>query len=393
MNTTTIDFKKQNSLVRLAKVSHMKVKLPRQKFLDALAATASLTGGRTTKPIFNCVKLTAADNCVRVSATDGEAALCMCVESILNEQDGETVLAADKLLNIVREMTDVEISLEAADQYCVIRGEGSEFKIYVSDPADFPPMPEFAGDPDVILDGRRLKRAVTLTLYAAAKETNRYAINGVLWEKKGKSVFLIATDGRRLARASCPVVGGDAKDFEVIIPSKALSVLERVFSPVEGQESWTIDIRVQPNQVLMRSGKDVLATALVEGHFPNYHDVIPKETNKSAKLDREAFYGAVRRASLLTTEDTRTVRLSFERGQLTMQSRAPEQGEARVTLPVDYEGDPIEIGFNPLYLQDPLRVIDFDQVIFKMSESARPGILRGEDAADFLYVVMPVALS
>lgn len=371
----------------------MKVKLPRQRFQEALAATSSLTSGRTTKPILSCVKLTATGNTVRISATDGEAALCVGVEVILNEQDGETVLAADRLLSIVREMPDVEISLEAGDQQCIICGEGSEFKVYVSDPADFPPMPEFTGDPDVVLDGRGLQRAIALTLYAAAKETNRYAINGVLWEKKGKSVYLIATDGRRLARASCPVTGGDAKDFEIIVPSKALGVLERVFAPAEGQESWSIDVRIMPNQVLLRSGGDVLATALVEGHFPNYNDVIPKETNKSAKLDREAFYGAVRRAALLTTEDSRTVRLSFKENELTLQSRAPEQGEARITLPVDYEGDPIEIGFNPIYLQDPLRVIDFDQVIFKMSEGARPGIMRGEDASEFLYVVMPVALS
>jgi DNA polymerase-3 subunit beta len=371
----------------------MKVKLPRQRFQEALAAAATLTGGRTTKPILGCVKLEATGDTLNLSATDGESALRIGVETILNEEAGQTVVAADRLLQIVREMQDIEIALEADDKHCMIRGEGSEFRIYVNDPADFPPIPEFTGKADVVLDGAGLRRAVALTLYAAARETNRYAINGVLWEKRDKQLFLVATDGRRLARAGCRVLGGDAKEFEVIVPAKALNVFERVFVPSGDEETWRIEVRVLPNQMLLRTGGNVLATALVEGHFPNYNDVIPKETNKSAKLDREAFYSAVRRAALLTTEDSRTVRLAFTGKELTLQSRAPEQGEAVIKMPVDYEGDPIEIGFNPVYLADPLRAVDIDPIIFRLSENTRPGILRGEDANEFLYVVMPVALS
>lgn len=371
----------------------MNVRLPRQHLQEALAATSTLTSGRTTKPILNCVRLTVAGEVLNLRATDGEAALCVQVPTIQTKRDGDTVVTADRLFNIVREMPDIEIQFESTAQQAVIRGEGSEFKIYVHDPADYPPVPDFEGDPDLVLDGHGLRRAIARTLYAAAKETTRYAINGVLWQKRGKSLFLVATDGRRLARASCPVSKAQASDFEVIIPAKALSVFERVCIPPQGSDDpWSVDVRVMPNQILLRSGTSVMATALVEGRFPDYENVVPKDADKTARLDRTAFHSAIKRAALLTTEESRAVRLEFTSKLLTIRSKAPEQGEAKIELPVEFDGKPIEIGFNPGYLSDPLRAIDFDQILFKLSESAKPGILRGEDANEFLYVVMPVAL-
>lgn len=371
----------------------MKLTLPRQPFQDALAAACSVISTRTPKEIFRCVRLLATEGGLRLSATDGETALQTTVEPVEARGSGQAVVAADRLLGIIRELADVEVVLEAAEQFCTIRAEGSEFKVFVADPADFPPVPDFTGEPDVALDGRRLRRAVALTLYAAARETSRYAINGVLWEKRDQVVHLVATDGRRLARAACPVLGGPAKEFNVIVPAKALSVFERVFLPQEGAEPWPVDVKVTPNQLLLRSGSTVLATALVEGHFPSYQDVIPKDATRTLRVDRELLHGAVRRAALLTTEDSRTVRLACVKDGLTISSRAPEQGEATIRVPAEFDGEPIEIGFNPTYLSDPLRVLDFEQVIIKLSGNTRPGVLRGEDPADFLYVVMPVSLT
>lgn len=371
----------------------MKVTLPRQQFHEALGATSTLTGGRTTKPILGCVKITAEKDKIRLSATDGEAALSISIATLRTSEMGETVVAADQLFNIIREMSDVEVDLLTTERHCIISGVGSEFKIYVHDPADFPPIPEFEGDADLVLDGYGLQRAVALTLYAAARETNRYAINGVLWQKRGDKLHLVATDGRRLARAGGPIVSSKAEDFEVIIPGKALGIFERVFQPRESDKNWHVDVRIMPNQVLMRSGETMLATGLVEGHFPDYDAVIPKDNDKSALMDREEFHSAVRRAALLTTEDSRAVRLAFEEGTLTISSRAPEQGEAKIEMPIEYKGSAVEIGFNPTFLSDSLKVIEWERVEFKLSDGSRPGILKGVDAPDFLYVVMPVALS
>jgi DNA polymerase-3 subunit beta len=158
-------------------------------------------------------------------------------------------------------------------------------------------------------------------------------------------------------------------------------------------EDWYVYVKVLPNQVLLRAGDRVLSTVLVEGTFPKYDDVIPKEHNKRARADRETLLSAVRRAALLTTEESRAVKLAFERESLVITSQAPERGDARVEIPISYEGEPMVAGFNPLFLSDALRVVPFDEVILDLQESFRPGVLSGEDKNEFLYVVMPVSLS
>lgn len=371
----------------------MKTVLPRQEFQDALTAVSALTGSRTTKPILGCVKLSASKKRAELSATDGEAALHLGVTAISTTKEGRAVIPADRLLSIVRELNDVEIALEADERYCTIRGEGSEFRIFVMDVADFPPVPEFDGEADLVIDGGELRQMISMTLYAAARETSRFAINGVLWEKQGKRLYLVATDGRRLARSGGEIKASSSGDFEAIVPAKALAVFEKVFTPVKGEEEWRVEAKVLPNQVLLRSGDRVLSTVLVEGHFPKYQDVIPKNNDKKAGMRRDELFSAVKRAALLTTEDSRAVKLSFGAKELVITSQSPEQGDARVQLPIRYEGNPLEIGFNPHFINDCLRAVPYETVFFELNESFKPGILCGEDKNDFLYVVMPVSLS
>lgn len=371
----------------------MKTRLPRGEFLDALTAVAAITGGRTTKPILSCVKVTAEGEDVELSATDGEAALRMGVGSFSVQEAGSAVVSADRLLGIIREMPDAEIQLETDNAHCVVRGQGSEFKIFVHPAADFPAIPAFDDDPDLVIEGSTLARMINMTIYAAARETGRYAINGVLWEKNGKKLYLVATDGRRLARAGGAIVESNVADFnDVIVPSKALHAFERVFAPGRERGQWTVGIKIMPNQILVRSDRRMLSTALVEGNFPNYNDVIPRDGDKEARVSRTELHGAIRRAALLTSDEARAVRLAFAPEQLTITAQSPEQGEARVEIPSEYSGDPLEIGFNAAFVSDALKILPYDHVFLELKESFRPGILRGEDKNEFLYVVMPVSL-
>jgi DNA polymerase-3 subunit beta len=371
----------------------MKIRLPRQEFQDALTAINSITAGRTTKPVLSCVKLTAEEDWLELGATDGEAALRWRVPNVPVEEPGVTVVAADRLLSIVRELADAEIMLEAGERQCILRGQGSEFKLFVQSAADFPPLAEFEGESDLVVDAHELRRMIGMTLYAAAREMSRYAINGVLWDKHGKHLFIVATDGRRLARAGGNLQASHSADFEVIVPAKALTVFERVCTAPRDGEALLIDVKITPNQIMLRWPDRMLASALVEGRFPKYEDVIPKELNRQAVADRLELYGAIRRAALLTTEDSRAVQLAFGPELLVITSRSPERGEARVQVPIQYTGEPIDIGFNPGFLADALRVMPYNQVQFEMVESFRPGVLCSEDKNEFLNVVMPVALS
>jgi len=370
----------------------MKTRLPRQEFLDALTATAAVAGGRTTKPILSCVKLTTEGDVLRLAATDGELALRLGVNAFATERRGECVVTADRLLGIIRELPDAEINLTSDDRHLIVQGAGSELKIFTHPAADFPPVPAFEDEADLVVDGRQLWRQINLTSYAAARETSRYAINGVQWEKRGKRLFLVATDGRRLARAGGGIIEASTADFQIIVPAKALGVFERVYSPGKEPEDWQIHIKVMPNQVAFRSGDRMLSATLVEGTFPKYEDVIPKETTRVAHLNRIEFNGAIRRAALLTTDEARAVRLAFSKEQLVITAQSPEQGEARIEMPIEYEGEPLEIGFNPNFLTDALKALTIDTIHIDLHESVRPGIIRGDDKNEFLYVVMPVSL-
>ncbi len=370
----------------------MKIRLPRQELLDALTATAAVVSGRTTKPILACVKLATDGDALELSATDGEIALRLGVEAFAIEKPGTAIISAERILGIVREMPDAEILIEADDKACFVRGEGSELKIYVQPAADFPAIPGFDDEPDLVVDSRQLWRMIELTLYAAARETSRYAINGVLWEQCGKRLYLVATDGRRLARAGGAIVESSTADFEAIVPAKALNVFERVFNPSKERGESRLEIKVMPNQIVLRSGDRLLSTARVEGNFPKYEDVIPKETSRRARVSRTDLYSAIRRAALLTTDEARAVKLAFSSEGLVITANSPEQGEARVELPIEFEGEPLEIGFNPNFVNDALKAWDADTVNIELHESFRPGVLCGEDKSEFLYVVMPVSL-
>lgn len=370
----------------------MKAVLPRQEFLDALAAVSALTGTRTPKPIFACVRIAAEGDCVELAATDGESGLRLRVTALSIKRPGVVIAPAERLLAIVRELGDVELKLESDERQLTVHGEGSEFHIFTAPVEDFPPVPALTEEADLVIDGRELRRMIALTIYAAARETSRYAINGILWEKQGKQLFLVATDGRRLARAGGSLIEARSSDFQIILPSRALAVLERVFQPPRQEGDWQVRVRVLPNQVLLAAGDRVLSTVLVEGVFPKYQEVIPRASDKKARIGRDDLLSAVRRAALLTTEESRAVKLAFDRKKLVITSQAPEQGDARIELPIDLTGDAVEIGFNPIFLQDALRVFPHGEVFVELQESFRPGVLCGEDKTEFLYVIMPVSL-
>ena len=231
-----------------------------------------------------------------------------------------------------------------------------------------------------------LRRLAEWTAFSAAKESTRYAINGVLWDKDTAGLNMVATDGRRLSQA-VTTIEGSTTECRAIVPTKAMHLFQRVM----GDADQVIRFKITENQIVASSPRATVSAGLVEGQFPNYEDVIPTDCDKELELPTEAFRVAVRQAALLTNEESKGIRFALAEGELTLSSRAPEQGEATISLPVNYDGEPIEIGFNPLFLIDALRVVHTETVRFQLKDPKRPGILRCGD--DLLYVIMPVNLS
>jgi DNA polymerase III subunit beta len=391
----------------------MKVICDRGALMDAINLVSGAVAARTPRVQLTCVKLTASKTGgagdLTLSATDAEVALKLTLTQVDVQQPGEALIPADKLRQIVSaEDGDPTLTLEVENEVCHIRGADAHFKVFGYPPADFPPIPDFGSLATGTSDHPKAKAMIThaagslaqlvaRTLFATARENSRYAINGVLLKRDGKRLEMVATDGRRLALARAALSGGekDAKPVTCIIPTKALNMLQKLIH----EHEEPVQIAVTDNQILFSfgtaasPGRAVLVSNLVEGAFPPYEDVIPKDQDKKVTFDRDAVSSAVRRAALLTNEESRGVRLAFHgKGkQLELSSRAPEMGEANVKVDLSgYEGDDIEIGFNPQFIVDALKVMNEPEVIMELKAPGKPGLIKSGN--DFIYVVMPVTL-
>jgi DNA polymerase-3 subunit beta len=366
----------------------MKVICNRGALLEALMVTGNAVASRTPKPVLQCLKLTAEGNTLTVAATDLEVAIRYSDNQVQIEQPGETLLPADKFRDIVRESVDDTLSIEVTQDNAHIKGQDSHFKIFTQNPKEFPPVPDFEGEADFEIPGGHLKQLIGQTLFAAAKESTRYAFNGVLVSAKGKKISLVSTDGRRLAMAKGDLTSEKLpKDgAKAIIPAKALQLVDKLIDDPEE----SVGVQIRENQVIFHTADATLTSNLVEGQFPPYEDVIPKDTDKQMTAATADFLSAIRRAALLTNEESKGVRLQFNKKGLKLTSRSAESGEAEITFPCKFEGADIEIGFNPTFLTEALRVVDNDEITLELSAPNRPGLVKG--GQNFLYVIMPVNL-
>ncbi len=366
----------------------MKLRFNRQEAAEVLSSICGVALTRSPKDILKCVRMEATSDVLLLSATDLEMSLRCAITQVEVESPGDVVVVAETLSKIVHECTDEILSIEVTDNLVHVRGAGSHFQIVTQQATEFPAIATMEGEPDVKVEQATLRRLIEFTVFAAARESTRYAINGVLWEVEGGRLALAATDGRRLSLARGDLVNGGSSDRpEVIVPTKALALFARL--PVEPEAH--VGVKITANQLQLSVGRATMSTSLVEGQFPKYRDVIPTDCDRLAEINGPEFLGALKRAALLTNEESKGVRFAFSDGNLTLSSRAPEQGEATISLPVRYSDEAMEIGFNPVFLLDVLRVAHTEDVIFALKEANRPGVIRLGD--DFTYVVMPVNLS
>ncbi len=365
----------------------MKVIAQTTALQEALALVGSIVATRTPKPVLQCVKLIAKDDTLTLLATDLEAGARYQITAVQIEAEGEALIPADRLSGIVRESSSEEsLTIETDKQTVHVEGAGSHFKIFGYDAGEYPAVAEFNEDPDFQVPATVLANAIGKTLFATAKAHSHYAISGVLWEASGKKLMLVATDGHRLAQARGSLSKSTKGDIAAIVPAKLMGLIQRIAG--DGEE--TLDIKISENQILIRTARAVLVSSLVQGNFPKYGDVIPKDCSIKATINTGELEHRTRQAALLTNEESKGVRLSFKSGQVTLSSRAPETGEAEVNCPIEYEGSDLEIAFNPAFLTDAMRVIETDQITIEMNASNKPAVIKS--GSDFLYVLMPVDL-
>ncbi len=368
----------------------MKVICNRGALLEGLNVASSVVMGRTPKPVLQCVKVSARDNQLTLWATDLELSLVYRDNQVEISEPGEILVQADKFRDIVRESIDDTLSIELSGEVAELKGQDSLFKIPTQPVDTFPSIGGEAVEPDFEIQGGLLKKLSAQTVFAAATASTRYAFNGVLAVANGKSILMVSTDGHRLAQSkgdlSKPAKNTEKEGIRAIIPTKAMTLIDRlIVNPEE-----PIGFHITSSQAVISTPQATLTTSLVDGQFPPFEDVIPRDTDRQMKAATADFLSAVRRASLVTTEESKGVRLKFGKSGLVISSQSPSAGESKVDFPCKYEGPDFEIGFNPLYLTDGLKAVNDDEVSLEMTAANRPGLIKG--GSDFLYVIMPVNL-
>jgi DNA polymerase-3 subunit beta len=367
----------------------MKLNFNRAALADALGVLTSVVPSRTPKPILRCVQITADGKNVHICATDLEVGINYVISEVQVEEPGEVVVPADRIAAIVRESIDEVLLLQAEEGACKIEGADSHFTIYGQEPGQYPAVPSFEAKADIEIALGILQAGIRQCLFATAKESTRYALNGVLWEIKGKKLSLVATDGRRLARSKIGLASAPDEQIakaKIIVPAKAMSLLDKI----SGNDKDIVAVKLVDNQILFGCANVVISSNLVEGNFPKYEDIIPQDYDKKLTLSTESVLSAVRRSALLTSEESRGIKLSIGKNNLVFSGRAPETGDAQINMSIDYNGEPIEIGFNPQFLIEALRVIQTAEFELELGQPDRPGLMKS--GANFLYVLMPINL-
>ena len=362
----------------------MKLKCERAALYEAVQFAGALASTKMAKPILQNVKLVGEKKRLDVMATDLEVSIRFRLENVDISHGGAITVSASRLLGILRESPDEQMDLEVAEHKCTIRGADSTFEMLGDDPGDFPEVPEMLATAQIEIQRSDFTDMVDRTVFASASESTRYALNGVCFVFGTNHIEMVATDGRRLAHVKRKAKGVTSDMGNIIVPSKALQHVRRILAEDDKKVGMTVD----DNRVVFQTSRALLSSVLVEGHFPPYKEVIPKDSDKKVTLKREAFLNAIRRAALLTTEEARSVRMDFKKGALVLTSEAPEAGKAEVKLGVEYGGDDLSIAFNPTFLIDVLRVIASEDVVMEMKDGTRPAVIH--DGSDYIYVVMPI---
>jgi len=369
----------------------MNLTISKEQIINGLQAVQNVVSTRTTLPILSNVLLRAADNRLELTATDLDVTIACSVEAKVN-QPGNSTVPVKKLFGIVRELTNLDIDLEVDEKNtCTIRSGPSFYKIHGLSADEFPPLPKFKEDKKVVLPQETFKAMMRKTSFAISTDESRYVLNGIFLSLKDHKMTMVATDGRRLALVDEEMDVADKSQGEVIVPAKAVNELNRLL-----QDKGDVEIRYAENQASFtlkdEKGSSILiVTKLIEGNYPNYRQVIPAETKERVQLMREEFLHALRRAEIMTSEKSNSVKMSFGKNRLEITANSPEVGEAKETLAVNYKGPDMAIAFNPKYMIDPLNALPNDEVFLELIDELSPGVVKIN--GPFLYVVMPMRLS
>jgi DNA polymerase-3 subunit beta len=369
----------------------MKITCNREKLLTAFRIASPVAPLRSPKAILQNVKLEAANGALTLLATDMEVGVRVAVEDVEIEQEGSAVLPVGRLGPILSENPSEKMRIVADPHGAVIKGDRSEYKLPSANPDEFPIVPTFTAQRYHQLPARLLREMIHRTSYAADNESGRFALGGVLMEFEESKILAIATDGRRLAKmeGAAESVGEHHKqDTQTIIPTRATQLIERALAHDLDQ---IVKISAAANEIIVQAPRVMIVSRLVEGRFPRWRDVIPSYSSAtSVPLTVGPMYSAHRQASIVTSEDSRSIDFTFADGSLTLEASSQENGKSRVEMPISYDGEKVVVSLDNIFVSDFFKVLD-PQMNFRLEvqDEDAPAIFLTDDG--YTSVIMPMA--
>jgi DNA polymerase-3 subunit beta len=376
----------------------MKFTITRQNLHNGLAAVSASIPSKTTLPVLSNILLETEEDGVWMSGTDLDVSVRVKVPADVTE-GGSLTAPGKKLQEITRELPDQPVEISTRSDQIELSCGRSRFKLNGLPADEFPSLPSVDFDAAVQVAGSDIQSLIQHTAFAVSTEESRPILNGVLWELREGSMRMVATNGHRLARMGVPTGPGSITSTDFIVPPAALSQVQRLFKDAEEiHVAWDhgADGSARKNHLGFRSGSTEVYTRLIEGTYPNYEQVIPKDNDKVATVDKKALESAVRRMAVVASDQTHRIRLRFEENRVHLNVLTPDLGEGHDELELSYGGEEMEIGFNANYLLEVLRYMPTTEVAlsFKAPERAATvePVAGPDETIDYLCLVMPLRL-
>jgi DNA polymerase III subunit beta len=368
----------------------VKISLEREALLRQLQTVSRVASTRSAIQALSGVQFAATSGGCELRATDMDVGLRVPVEAQVI-REGVIVLPARLLLDVVRLLPGSEVSLElrAAEQDVELVSGNATFHIRTLRAEDFPPFPEPEPDSAVSLPVQAFVSTALKVATSASRDETRPVLTGILVSASDRELRMVATDSYRLSVKETTLETALPSGFEVNVPARALQELARVAGHVEDEQ---LRISVRQNQILFELGGITLSSRLIDGQFPNYRQLLPETFEHELRLAGAELTEVVRRISLLAQKNA-PLRLSFQPGELTISAQTPDIGEALESLPVSFQGEPLEIGFNPDFLRAGLEAVEEGDVVVKLISPLRPGLIESGDDSRFRYLIMPIRLN
>ena len=374
----------------------MKFKINRDHFANGLAQVLNVVGSKSTMPILSNVLIEAEKDQISLTTTNLDLGIRCKIKAEVNET-GSVTLPVKRLASIVRELPNIDVTFDGSPNHQVkLSSGGSNFRIMGIGREDFPPLPEFGEEKAYTLQQDELNSMLKNVSYAQSTDETRYILNGVYFNFRDGKISLVATDGRRLAVVSKEMDVPAESAGAIILPAKTVSELSRL---LDKGEKVKINFSDRRCAFQIATDKDTsglidnvyLYSKVVEGNYPNYLQVIPKETHQRIKLERELLLECVHRAALVCSEKANSVRIKLSSNLLEITAQSPDFGEAHESMAIGYSGPELQVAFNPAFIMDPLRALTKDEVFFEVKDDVSPGVFKTLDS--FICVIMPVRLS